>query len=146
MPVSLVSTRLGLRAIDVVSVSSLLLVASLVSLLNCKYSRWCNHKLLTLFSAEGWAYDRNNINYDVPIDVLVNGQLYASGLANLASPVVNRVHNITGAHAFRIPLNVTAYGTHTVTAVSTINGRRRPLMGSFEISNKYPRGQVRVIT
>lgn len=99
---------------------------------------------MRLNSAEGWAYDRNNINYDVPIDVMVNGKLYASGLANLASPVVNRVHNITGAHAFRIPLNITAYGTHTVTAVSTINGRRRPLMGSFDVTIKYPRGVVSI--
>jgi hypothetical protein len=73
---------------------------------------------------------------------MVNGQLYSSGLANLASPVVNRVHNITGAHAFRVPLNITSYGSHTVTAVATINGRRRPLMGSFEVSIKYPRGSV----
>jgi hypothetical protein len=96
--------------------------------------------------AEGWAYDRNNINYDVPIDVMVNGQLYSSGLANLASPVVNRVHNITGAHAFRVPLNITSYGSHTVTAVATINGRRRPLMGSFEVSIKFPRGSLEQIS
>jgi hypothetical protein len=102
----------------------------------------CEKCTKIFISAEGWAYDRNNINYDVPIDVMVNGQLYSSGLANLASPVVNRVHNITGAHAFRVPLNITSYGSHTVTAVATINGRRRPLMGSFEVSIKYPRGSV----
>jgi hypothetical protein len=96
--------------------------------------------------AEGWAYDRNKPSYDVPIDVMVNGKLYASGLANLASPVVNRVHNITGSHAFRIPLNITAYGTHTVTAVATINGRRRPLMGSFDLSIKYPRGSLEQVS
>lgn len=99
-----------------------------------------------MFSVSGWAWNRFSPPHGVPIEILVNGAIQASGQTGVDFPVSRTALAVDGNHGFKIPVNIRGSGMFNFVAYAILDGQRRQLYNPVQLDMRYPRGVIEELT